>query len=278
MAQAFETAAGREVFGAKWDNDLKERIEGREAKLAAEILEREMRMLEESGDHEEIFRMIPGVEFDEGMRIAAFLKETGWRSPDERGRAIQERLEALLGREAPAKIRGADPCALAFYTDFRPMLLGEEAAPGDDAGLLRWLEDKQSFRRRSAAVVLLAERGSEKLAGAADKASADDYWPVRMAAAVAEALRPKTLSSASRSRLENDHVCWVQAVLSAPRDLAETDSAQKDAMRRSAASGPSGKPDRPDDFYSRIYGVLPTVLQEYMAIVADFPDPSRKGA
>ena len=103
-----------------------------------------------------------------------------------------------------------------IYRDFRPMLVGNEAPPGDEAGLLAWAGDKENFRRRSAAVTILAERKYVRLSNISNSAAGDAYWQVRMAAAVAELLLPGTLSPANKALLAEDHVYYVQAILKMP--------------------------------------------------------------
>ena len=47
--------------------------------------------------------------------------------------------------------------------DFHPMFMGEETPPENNAGLLAWLEDINDCRRRSAALITLAESNSQEL-------------------------------------------------------------------------------------------------------------------
>lgn len=223
--------------------------------------------------YEELFSLLPSATYAQGVKIITSLKERGWTHPDPRLRECQERLEGLIqgkgmkdGEAFPASY------AHAIYQDFRPMLLGEETPPRDDRGLLAWAED-EDFRKRSAGVVLLAEKGSPSLAEAANRASGDPYWQVRMASAVAEVLRPGTLSPANRALLEQDHVYYVQAMLKMPSAgrLVDLTPQGIEALKpRGRISSPDHKPNDADEFFSLIRGFIPSAEKDYLLTLAEF--------
>ena len=140
----------------------------------------------------------------------------------------------------PAPTPAAPPSRIV--QDFRPMFLGDEAPPTAEAGLVEWAKDTSRFRRRSAAVILLAEMGSSRLGEVANAACADPYWQVRMAAACADMLRPGTLTQANRAALDRDHVYWVQAVF------------KGDLGQRLRISDPKSKPSSAETFFDLMRG------------------------
>ncbi len=159
-------------------------------------------------------------------RLIEHLKEMSPRSP---------------GPPPPPAPTPAAPPSRTFQ-DFRPMFLGDEAPPTDEAGLVEWAKDTSLFRRRSAAVIVLAERGSSRLGEVANAACADPYWQVRMAAACADLLRPGTLTPANRAALDRDHVYWVQAVF------------KGDLGQRLRISDPKSKPSAAETFFDLMSG------------------------
>lgn len=174
-----------------------------------------IKLLNKNGKYLELFNLLPNATFQEGAQIVNILKDAGWKNSDTQEYKIQQRLEALVKnvevKNAPITHAGA------IYHDFRKMLLaGCESPPAGEEALISWAEDKQNFRHRSAAVILLAERGHEKISEIVNNASTDDYWQVRMAASVAEILIPGTLAPENRSLLENDHVYWIPTILDMP--------------------------------------------------------------
>lgn len=154
------------------------------------------------------------------------------------------------------------------------MLIGGETPPDDEASLLAWAGDGGNFRRRSAAVTILAERGYVGLSDAANSAVGDAYWQVRMAAAVAELLRPGTLSPANKALLAEDHVYYVQAIQkmpSASRNLAAMTKKELEALHEKiAVSDPKQRPPDADNFMELIEGFIPTADREYLLILSEF--------
>jgi hypothetical protein len=132
------------------------------------------------------------------------------------------------------------------------MFLKDEKPPGDMAGLNAWLSDAGRFRRRSAALISMAEGNTDGLKEAANHACKDAYWQVRMAAAACEFLHPGTLSADNMALLKKDHVYWVQALFRMPAGasrLVELDPAKLENLRRfRQKSDPKVKPEGPDDF------------------------------
>ena len=243
----------------------KESITEKEAEIQAEILMK-------NRDYQGLFGLLPFCGHELGKRIIGYLKEAGWQDPDPRGRELQERLEGVFSAR---KQEGLPPSfAMAIYEDFRPMFMGDERPPSTDAGLKPWLEDNR-FRRRSAALITLAERGSGLLKDAANKACGDPYWQVRMAAAACEMMRPGTLSPANRALLEQDHVVWVAALLKMPksRRLAELGPKGLEELREMPSGrlpDPDHRPGGPDDFFEILKGLVPTGEREYLLTLGEF--------
>ena len=150
----------------------KELLDEKEVSLHIEILSR-------NREYGELFRLLRHANFEQGALIINTLKKGVWRHPDSNTADLLARLEAVLAERGGSK--GPLPFSTAIYRDFRPMFLGDEGHPADEAGLIAWAGDKGNFRRRSAAVVLLAEKGSAGLSDPANAACADSYWQVRMA-------------------------------------------------------------------------------------------------
>jgi len=244
---------------------------GKKRVYTYEEIDLQIGLLLESKNYKELFSLLRFTTYAQGRKIITSLKDAGWKHPDPRLRELQERLEKLMQKTGKEEGFPAS-YAHAIYQDFRPMLLGEEKPPEDERTLLAWTEDK-SFRRRSAACVLLAERGSSNLPEVANRASGDPYWQVRMAAAVAELLRPHTLSPTNKALLEEDHVYYVQAILkmpSAPRLIELSPEGIETLKEEGKISDPSHKPEDADNFLSLIRGFLPSAEREYLLLLAEF--------
>lgn len=243
----------------------------RKKKLSHDEVELQTDILSKAKNYPELFRLLPFAGFEQGVRIIGKLKETGWRNPEQRGRELQERLDDILSKVETQKAPSS--YAHVIYQDFRPMFLGGESPPKDETTLLSWVEEKDNFRRRSASVILLAERGSPKLPAAANKASGDAYWQVRMSAAAAELLRPGILSPANKALLGQDHVYWVQAIMKMPQagSFAEiTPEAMEELKRIGKRTDPKVKPTDADDFFTLIRGFIPTVDRQYFLTLAEY--------
>ena len=243
---------------------------GRKIGLTEKEVALQIDILKKNHSYPELFWLLPFATYNQGSRIITSLREAGWKNPDNHSRDLQERLETILdekgGREVPSSH------AMGIYQDFRPMFLGNESPPAGDAGLMAWLEDMNNFRRRSAAIVLLAEKKSSGLPEAANSACGDPYWQVRMATAVAELLRPRTLSPANRALLENDHVYWVKAILKMPRAgrFVDIDPESFEKLKReSVPSNPGHKPQDADNFFDLIKDTIPTI-EGYLLTLAEF--------
>lgn len=242
----------------------KELLDEKEVSLQIELLGR-------NREYDELFRQLRNANFEQGVLIINTLKKGGWRHPDSNTADLLARLESVLTE--PGGSKGPLPFSTPICRDFRPMFLGDEGHPADEAGLIAWARDKGNFRRRSAAVVLLAEKGSAGLTDPVNAACADPYWQVRMAAACAEMLRPGILSPANRALLENDHVYWVQAVLKTAKGgrLSELGPEGIDRLKeRTALSERSRKPAGPDDFLTRLKGLIPDAEREYLLTLAEY--------
>jgi hypothetical protein len=217
-----------------------------------------------------MFALLPFADHGQGMRIMATLQKAGWRHCDPRMAELQRRLEALLPKQAPAQ---QGPCAFAgaIYSDFRPMFMGSEKPPQSPAAVRAWLTDG-SFRRRSAALITMAEANAPGLGEAANTACADDFWQVRMAAAAAEMLHPGTLSPANKALLAQDHVHWVQALLQMPAGSRLVDVRPDDLEKmknRGLKSRPDQKPAGPDDFFELLAGLVGADA-DYLLAMAEY--------
>lgn len=218
-----------------------------------------------------LFDLLAFATYDQATRIILALKQAGRHHPDPRFAEMQSRLETVLTQDK--KIMGPSSYAGAMYRDFRPMFFGNEQPPSKEEDLLAWLTDDKNYRRRSAALILLAENGSSALPDAANSACNDAYWQVRMAAAAAELLRPGNLSPANRALLFDDHVFWVQALLKLPAGgrLSELGPAGLEMLRQdSEFSGPDKKPSEPDNFMTRIRGLISPPERDYFLILGEY--------
>ena len=242
----------------------KERITEEETEIQAEIMMK-------NRDFEGLFELLPFCNYELGRRIIAFLKEEGWQSPDPRGQELQKRLEALLSHQQEQSLPPS--YAMAIYEDFRPMFLGEHNPPSTEAELQAWLSGSD-FRKRSAALITLAEQGSRLLNDAANKACGDPYWQVRMAAAACEVLQPGTLSPANRALLEQDHVVWVAALLKMPRKNRSLFELGPQGLEELKDVGtllsPDCKPDGPNNFFEILRALVPTAEREYLLTLGEF--------
>ncbi|MEW6418554.1 MAG: HEAT repeat domain-containing protein [Nitrospirota bacterium] len=239
-------------------------LDNKEVSLQIEILSK-------NRDYPELFRLLRHATWEQGVKIITILKNAGWRHPEEHGKELQERLESFVASQ-PVDRKGPLPFAKTIYRDFRPMFLGSEPLPEDTNKILAWLID-DNFRRRSAALILLAEKGSPSLPDAANSASGDPYWQVRMAATAAELLNPGTLSPANRALLEADHVYWVQSLLKTPpaRRLTEIGHAGFEKLKEETRlSSVSNKPQDADNFFDRIKGFVPDAEREYLVTLGEF--------
>lgn len=232
----------------------------------------QIEILAKKKDYGELFHLLPHATYEQGGRIITTIQQAGWKHPDSHSRALQERLEEFI-REKEEKKKLPVSYAMALNRDFRTMFLGSETPPQDDAGLSSWLQDNNNFRRRSAAVIKLAEKGSPHLADAVNRACADSYWQVRMAAAAAELMRPGTLSPANRALLENDHVFWVQAMLKLPREgrLTELVPIGLEELRRAGERpDPARVPKDADNFFDLIKRFIPLAEKEFLLMLGEF--------
>ena len=247
---------------------------GRDEALDEREVALQMEILEEIGDHEGLFHLLPRASTEQGKCIVNALKTEDWTrfGLGSYGDELGERLKTAVDG---ATWEGASPlpCGMALYQDFRPMLLKGQTPPETEPQLLEWLRDRDDFRRRSAALLSLAERSSPCLADAANGACSDEHWQVRLAASLAELLRPGSLSPANRNRLLNDHVQWVGAVLNLPKEDRLVEYGPEDlewlAMSENAFSS-SRKPSKPDGFYPVIEGFLPEARRAYLLALAEF--------
>ena len=243
---------------------MKKSLSAREVEVQVSIMKKNMNF---SG----LFDLLAFASYDQAMQIMSTLKEAGWFHPDPRLAELQARLEKILTKER--KMRKPSPYAYRMFLDFRPMFFGDERSPSEDKEILAWSGDEMNFLRRSAGLVLMAEKGLPELADAANSACGDSYWQVRMAAAVSEILRPGTLSQANRAILSEDHVFWVQAILKLPVGgrLSELGPAGLEMLRQDAEfSGPDSQPAGPDDFMIRTRGMISDPEREYLLLLGEY--------
>ncbi|HEB99460.1 MAG TPA: hypothetical protein ENJ05_08140 [Thiotrichales bacterium] len=240
--------------------------------LAPEEVALQIDLLVEAGRHAELFALLPYATWAQGRRILEAIEAAAWQPAEAHGRELLARLLALAGKADDGAAR-PDPTAEALYRDFRPMFLGDETPPQYPAGLRRWAKDRDHFRRRSAAVILMAEGGLDGLAEVANAACADPWWQVRMACACAERLRPGILSPANRAALEQDHVYWVRASFGIPAvgdRLVDLGPQGLEILSRGGTTGPGQRPEAADDFFERVQGFLPTAERDYLLTLGEF--------
>ncbi|WP_373500166.1 HEAT repeat domain-containing protein [Desulfococcus sp.] len=246
----------------------------RKQKLSEAEVELQVEILTRKKDFPALFGLLPFTTCDQGLRIVAAAQEAGWQNPARHGHELQQRLEALL--KDPGKQHGPSSVAMKIFQDFRPMLMGSKKPPGDAGGLNSWLSDAGNFRRRSAALIHMAETSVAGLKEAANRACGDGYWQVRMAAAACELLHPGTLSPANKALLEDDHVYWVQTFLKMPLGpgpgrLADLGPDGLERLRRlGRRSDPKVKPEGPDDFLDLLRGLIHDSEAEYMLTLGEF--------
>ncbi len=243
----------------------------RKAALAAGEVDLQIAIMKKNKDYDGLFGLLSFATCEQGRKIIAELSAVGWQCRDSRSSELRQRLAEIFQKEWRQNSPGL--CAKAIFRDFRPMFFGEEKPPENENDVLPWTRDRENFRRRSAALIILAESGSPALADAANTACGDDYWQVRMAAAAAELLRPGTLTPANRALLEQDHVYWVQALLKLPGGgrLCDLGPAGVDALQAGTTpAGPEQKPDRPDNFLDRVQSLLSSQEREYLLTLAEF--------
>ncbi len=245
---------------------------GRKNFLEEKDVDIQIEILLKNKEYSEVFNLLPQATFAQGKRIVDCVRQAGWEIPESIGRELQEQLEEVFpenetGQNLPSSH------AMAIFKDFRPMFIGQEKVPDHEKILVSWLEDRENFRRRSAALVTLAERGYDRLTDAVNKACADPYWQVRMAAAGAELLKPGCLSPANRVLLEQDHVYWVQALLKLDKPDRLVDlgpQGLEELKREDNRSYPEHKPDVPDYFFDLIKIFTPFAEKEYLLTLAEY--------
>ncbi len=243
----------------------------RKTTSAAGEVDLQIAIMTKNKDYDGLFDLLAFATWEQGRQIIAELNSAGWQCRDSRSVELRQRLEMVFQKEWPGN--SPELCAKAVFRDFRPMFFGGEKPPENENVILAWSRDREHFRRRSAALIILAESRAPVLADAANTACRDDYWQVRMAAAAAELLRPGTLTPANRALLEQDHVCWVQALLKLPGGgrLCDLGPAGVDALQAGTMpSGPKQKPNRPDNFLDRVQSLLSSSERDYLLTLAEF--------
>lgn len=217
-----------------------------------------------------IFNLLPQANYAQGKRIIAGVKKAGWENPDAAGRELQKRLEMVISENETNQDLPSS-YAMSVFKDFRPMFIGDQKVPDDEETLISWLEDEANFRKRSAALITLAERGYKQLSDAVNNACADPYWQVRMAAAGAELLKPGSMSPVNRVFLEQDHVYWVRALLIMPYSgrLVNLGPQGLEDLK-GIKSNPENKPDGPDDFFTLIKRFIPFAEKEYLLTLGEY--------
>lgn len=248
----------------------------RKGKLAAHEVELQTELLTKEGNCPELFHLLPSATYTQGIGILSKLKEAGWTNPAPHGRELQKRLEKLIFEDEKTNLPSI--YSRSMYEDFRPMFFGNEKPPESEGELLSWTNDGKSFRKRSAALITLAEKGSTKLTDSANRLCGDPYWQVRMAAACSELLNPGTLSPANKALLEGDHVYYVQAILKMPSDGRLSDGRLVDLShdgleelkRVGLTSDVKNNPEKADNFFDLVKGFLPSDEREYLLTLAEF--------
>ncbi len=238
---------------------------------AAGEVDLQIAIMTKNKDYDGLFDLLAFATCAQGRQIIAELNAAGWQCRDARTAELRQRLEKTFQKKWRDNAPGL--CAQAIFRDFRPMFFGAETLPENESDVLAWTRDREHFRHRSAALIVLAEAGAPALADAANAACGDDYWQVRMAAAAAELLHPGTLTPANRTLLEQDHVYWVQALLKLPAGgrLCDLGPAGVDALQAGTMpSGPEQRPDRPDNFLNRVQSLLSLQEREYLLTLAEF--------
>jgi len=250
------------------------RREGRKRKYTHDEVNLQKGLLIKSRRFEELFRLLPYTELSQGREIINALKDKAWNHPDPRLRELQTKLEAFFQSMKSYEEEDNLPIrANTLLEDFRPMFIGSLSAPEDDKTLIDWSNDSNDFRKRSSAIIYLAEKGSPLLKDFANRACKDPYWQVRMSSAMAEYIKPGTLTNENRALLEKDHVYYVRAALINITLGRLEDMAVKDIEflhGKRISSSPDRKPEKPDDFLSLIRGFISTYEREYLLLLAEF--------
>ncbi|MBN1906105.1 MAG: formylglycine-generating enzyme family protein [Deltaproteobacteria bacterium] len=222
--------------------------------------------------YSEVFNLLPQSNYVQGKRIIGSVREAGWENPDAIGKELQKRLEAVIS-EQETNHDLPSSFAISIFQDFRSMFMGDQAVPDEEETLISWLADEGNFRKRSAALITLVERGYKQLPDAVNSACADPYWQVRMAAAGVELLKPGSLSPVNKVFLEQDHVYWVQALLNTPNSgrLVVLGPQGLEALKKEGIKGdPENKPNSPDDFIDLIKRLIPAAEKEYLLTLGEF--------
>ena len=243
---------------------------GRKDTLDEKDIDIQFEVLLKNKEYYEVFNLLPQATYAQGKCIIAGIKQSGWENPDTIGRELQERLEAVssekeINQDLPSSF------AMSIFRDFRPMFMGDQTVPDDEEMLISWLEDEGNFRKRSAALITLAERGYNQLSDAVNKACADPYWQVRMAAAGTELLEPGSLSPLNKVFLEQDHVYWVQALLNMPNSgrLVNLGPQGLEELKR-IKNDSKNKPDGSDKFFDLIKLFIPAAEKEYLLTLGEY--------
>ncbi len=216
---------------------------------------------------EKLFNLMPLACYHQGARIINVIRRAGWRAPCDPGRALQERLEAII----PKNMENISPSpdAMTIYKEYRPILMGGATPPQNEKGVLAWADDEYDFKCRGAAIIALAERNSPKLSEVANRASTDVYWEVRMAAAAAELLHPGTLSQENKTLLEKDNIYWVRSLLILPTSgrLIDLTPAELEKIKLKKPA-PGNRPYDPESFFGMTMEINPAA--EYLLTLAEF--------
>ncbi len=242
---------------------------GRKDTIGERDTDIQFEVLLKNKEYSGIFNLLPQANYEQGKRIIAALKQAGWESCDAVGKELQEKLEAVISineinQDLPSSY------AMSVYKDFRQMFTEGLEIPDDEELLVSWLDDEK-FRKRSAALITLAERGYKQLSDAVNSACADPYWQVRMAAAGAELLKPGSMSPANRVFLEEDHVYWVQALLNMPYSGRLVNLGPQGLEELKGVKSDSGhKPDSPDNFIDLIKRFIPGAEKEYLLTLGEY--------
>lgn len=239
--------------------------------LSAHEVDVQIDIMIKNEDFAGLFDLFLFSNYDQATRIFLALKQGGWYHPEPRFAEMQARLEPILMQNQ--KTRGLSSYAGAVYRDFRPMFFHNGQVPQAEEDLPAWAADDKNFRKRTTALIVMAESGSPALEDAANLACSDACWQVRMAAAAAELLRPGTLSPSNRALLAEDHVFWVKALLNLPADgrLSGLGPAGLEILNEGGeVSGPAKKATEPDDFMTRVKGLLSAPEREYFLILGEY--------
>ncbi len=245
---------------------------GRKVSPNEKDIDIQIEVLLKNKKYSEAFNLLPQANYAQGKSIIESAGLAGWENPESVGRELQEQLERVftereLEQDLPASF------AMSVFQDFRPMFLGNYKVPDDEKTLVSWLKDEGNFRKRTAALIKLAERGYDNLPDAVNESSADPYWQVRMAAAGAELLKPGSLSPVNRALLKQDHVYWVQALLNMPCSGRLVDlgpQGLETLQEKGRIQDHENRPNGPDDFTDLIRGFIPAAEKEYLLTLGEY--------